>query len=888
MRKLFLKSMLLLCALIVGSSSMWAAEGDIHDMSITQSTNLNNNASIPSVNIDEQSYSIKKVTINWRYNKTTENPVTIEVIVGGNSWGTETISGNKTDDVEFSGSSTTGAVVINFTNNTGSGTGHGTFYVNSVKLTEGTSSAPSKVSTPTFSPAAGAVAYGTEVSINCATADATIHYTTNGSNPTSSSTTYSSPITITDATTIKALAVKDGISDSEIATAAYTIAAPEAPSIDVPSGTIVIGTTVTITGTGTIRYAFGNTAPTASTGTEYTGPLTINENCKLQAICVDGGGNESSVTVRDYGVVSPVAGYDINFEAVPAAYSDWSMTNVERSTSAITAHGGTYYGTTGGKATASIQTKAKYANPGVFTCYVSKTTSNTTSSTWYIQVSSDGSEWTNAGTKSATSMTAGSWEKFSADLSSYSNVYVRLYYNGSTAVRTVDDISLTERKNVATPTFSVAAGTYTSVQSVTISCATTGAAIYYTLNGTDPTSSSTLYSSTLSIDESCTLKAIAIKGDDESDVASAAYTINLPTNYTLATAISSGKKYVIVGKNVSNYYVMGTQTSDYRNQVAASYSNGVLSASGACEVTIQGPDASGYYTIYDKSYNDNKGGFLYAPSSSSNYLRSKESIEAGDGYWEISFDGETGLASIVAQGSNTRNDIRYNNGSTRFSCYAAETSQAAVYLYEKDGDTPAATETVEVGATGWASYSSLNPLNLASISGGTAYYSSAASGSTVTLKSITASVPAREGLMIKADEPNSTVTITIAASGTAISGNLLKPGLGDDVAASGSGSPEKYHYVFGYVTENPTTTYGFYNLASAAKVSVGKAYLETESALSAPIGAPAVIRILDEENNATSFERIDGKNDAIKFIENGQLYILREGVVYDALGRKVR
>ena len=121
---------------------MWAAEGDVHDMGITQSTLLNNNAAIPSINIDAQSYSVKKVTINWRYNKDIENPVTIEVLVGENSWGTQTITGNTTADAVFEGESTIGAIVINFTNNTGGGTGHGTFYVNSVKLTEGESSGP--------------------------------------------------------------------------------------------------------------------------------------------------------------------------------------------------------------------------------------------------------------------------------------------------------------------------------------------------------------------------------------------------------------------------------------------------------------------------------------------------------------------------------------------------------------------------------------------------------------------------------------------------------------------------------------------------------------------------------------------------------------------------
>ncbi len=136
MKKLLTFLMMSILAIGVG----WAAEGDLHDMGKSQSTLLNNNAAIPSINIDEQSYPIKAVTINWKYNKPTEDVVTIEVKVGGTSWGTQSVGTNTTADAIFEGESTIGAVEIIFTNNAGNGTGKGTFYVNSVKLTEGASS----------------------------------------------------------------------------------------------------------------------------------------------------------------------------------------------------------------------------------------------------------------------------------------------------------------------------------------------------------------------------------------------------------------------------------------------------------------------------------------------------------------------------------------------------------------------------------------------------------------------------------------------------------------------------------------------------------------------------------------------------------------------------
>lgn len=76
-----------------------------------------------------------------------------------------------------------------------------------------------------------------------------------------------------------------------------------------------------------------------------------------------------------------------------------------------------------------------------------------------------------------------------------------------------------------TPSFSVASGSYLEAKSVTISCATQGATIYYTLDESTPTSSSTPYTSAISINESKTLKAVAIKDGVSSNVVTAEYTI---------------------------------------------------------------------------------------------------------------------------------------------------------------------------------------------------------------------------------------------------------------------------------------------------------------------------------------------------------------------------
>ena len=89
---------------------------------------------------------------------------------------------------------------------------------------------------------------------------------------------------------------------------------------------------------------------------------------------------------------------------------------------------------------------------------------------------------------------------------------------------------------VATPTFSPAAGTYYETKSVTISCETDGASIYYTTNGEEPTASSTPYTAAIDIDTTTTIKAIAVKtGWTDSEVASATYTITEKPAATITT-----------------------------------------------------------------------------------------------------------------------------------------------------------------------------------------------------------------------------------------------------------------------------------------------------------------------------------------------------------------
>ena len=91
------------------------------------------------------------------------------------------------------------------------------------------SNAPEAPADPTFSPAGGTYTNSVSVSISCATAGAEIHYTTDGTTPDANSPTYSSALTLTHTRTVKAVAIKNGLS-SGVASATYTIT--DQPVID--------------------------------------------------------------------------------------------------------------------------------------------------------------------------------------------------------------------------------------------------------------------------------------------------------------------------------------------------------------------------------------------------------------------------------------------------------------------------------------------------------------------------------------------------------------------------------------------------------------------------------------------------------------------------------
>jgi hypothetical protein len=327
--------------------------------------------------------------------------------------------------------------------------------------------------TPTFSVAAGTYSTTQAITISDATAGTTIYYTTNGTTPTTSSSVYSAPVSVSATETLKAIAVKTGYTNSTAATVTYTIA-PALPSVTFSpaAGTYTSAMSVTMTeptAGAIIYYTTDGTTPTASS-TQYGGPLWLSTSETLKAIAVEKGFTSST--------------------AVTAAY------NIAPVLPAPTFSPGT----------------------GIFTAVQPVTVSDATAGTT-IYYTTNGATPTTSSTVYSGPVSVGASETLKA-------IAVKTGYTNSPAGTATFTINLAGTSVLPAPKFSPAGGTYTTAQAVTISDATTGTTIYYTTNGSTPTTSSAKYAGAITVSASETVEAIAVEtGHANSPVAAAAYSI---------------------------------------------------------------------------------------------------------------------------------------------------------------------------------------------------------------------------------------------------------------------------------------------------------------------------------------------------------------------------
>ena len=159
------------------------------------------------------------------------------------------------------------------------------------------------------------------------------------------------------------------------------------------------------------------------------------------------------------------------------------------------------------------------------------------------------------------------------------------------------------------------------------------------------------------------------------------------TKVTDASTLQVGDKIVIVAKDY-NYAIGKSQGKNNRGQAAVTKSgNDVSWTSGVQEIELQAGTKTGTFAFYVENSTDNATkGYLYAASSSSNYLRT-QTTNNDNGSWAITIAAD-GTATVKAQGTYTRNVMQYNQTSSLFACYSSASQKAiCIYKYTEKADT---------------------------------------------------------------------------------------------------------------------------------------------------------------------------------------------------------
>ncbi len=504
---------------------------------------------------------------------------------------------------------------------------------------------PTTCATPTFNPVSGTFNEAQSIEIECKTDGAAIRYTTNGDTPTSSSTLYEGAISVTQTTTIKAKAFKDGLDDSEVAEATYTLKCAT-PTITKADGDFVSTKIITITSTdgATIRYTTDGTEPTTDAGTVYDAENKpeISVTTTFKAIAYKDGWSNSDVEEQTFtkqnviiGMTDLVAITETSAQDYYVNLSDAQVTwtNGTRLGYIEDASRGAYWSAT---SDANSPTKNKVYN-GIFKVsyqYNDNIMPTVKSVTAIEGEITDGSDKApevmtpdaldaafaaNLGRQiQINNFTVATGKKLTENIALYgTDPYVNVTVgNTYTLVGYPYNNDGTKQFRVVTaveaPTFSAEEGPFYATFDLTLSCATAGATIYYTTDGTTPTTSSTQYSAAFAIPASTTtVKAIAVKNGVASNVAEATYTYYAVKQPAFGTASETSVYYndkveVTCDTDGANlYYTLTTNGSDPADPTDASTAypdGGITIAANTVKIKVIAKKGSDYSPVASATY----------------------------------------------------------------------------------------------------------------------------------------------------------------------------------------------------------------------------------------------------------------------------------------------
>ena len=215
---------------------------------------------------------------------------------------------------------------------------------------------------------------------------------------------------------------------------------------------------------------------------------------------------------------------------------------------------------------------------------------------------------------------------------------------------------------VAKPTITPATGTYYSAQEVTIT-AGEGATVYYTTDGSEPTASSKAYTAPFTVSESTTVKAIAVKGENKSEVVESVITIETVTSQTIAELLAAGDAdQATTSGTVYAVYPKGFLLGDNTGYIFV-YGNNDLSVGALITITGKVSQYGGCYQISNATINQTGSASVTYPAAKSisgadldalvaapvvTFVKVKGTLTSTGNYKNFSVEGATVTGSILA------------------------------------------------------------------------------------------------------------------------------------------------------------------------------------------------------------------------------------------------
>lgn len=443
-------------------------------------------------------------TVSWSVAKTNRAPVNCQAVNiwlsvdGGQNFSIPLVLNTPNDGTQNfvvpNIPTTTGRVLIEAVNNI-------FFDVSNVNLS--ITGAAGVVATPVITPGPGTFNTGINVNITCSTPGAVIYYTTNGNTPvpgTGFTKVFGGPFGVFSATTVRALAVRQGFSNSAVAVANYapniSQQAAATPVISPGTGTYSGPQTVSISCAtpGSIIYftTNGNVPLIGTTYTRtYSTPFLMPGTGTVRAMAVASGMANSAIAVANFTISNPAQVAAPVISPSSGSFTAPLMVSISSATSGAII----YYTTSGNEPLPGTSYTRVYSGP--FTI-----SANTTIRAFGVK----------------------------ADMLQ--------------STTSVANLSVTDPALIATPVISPGTGTYSTPQTVSISCSTPGVTIYYTTTGNIPvvgTGFTRIYTGPFQVSSTTTIRAIAVRtGMTTSNVAAAFLTLNIPGRQAVVKVNSSG------------------------------------------------------------------------------------------------------------------------------------------------------------------------------------------------------------------------------------------------------------------------------------------------------------------------------------------------------------